>query len=340
MNQIKQHSSMNAVTYHKYGSPNVLEFETVAKPIPKDDEVLIKIHAAGTNAADWRLLRATPFFTRFVTGLLKPKNPILGADVAGVVEAVGPNATQFQRGEAVFGTLTSQRGGGFAEYASGSETLLAAKPATLSFVEAAALPMAAGTALQGLRDVGQIQAGQNVLIHGASGGVGSFAVQIAKYYGATVTAVCSTAKVELAHSLGADRVIDYTREDFAQNGQQYDLIFASNGNRTLSDYERALTPTGIFVVAGGSMSQLFKTILLGPLKSKSGGKRFRDVMEKPNQADLIVMKELAEAGHITPVIDCCYPLNQVPEAIRYLEAGHARGKVVITVIDDDRADAD
>lgn len=336
MHQIKQNRYMNAVTYHKYGSPDVFEFEAVVKPIPKDDEVLIKIHAAGTNAADWRLLRADPFFTRFITGLLKPKNPILGADVAGVVEAVGPNVTQFQPGEAVFGTLTSQRGGGFAEYASGSEKLLALKPANLSFVEAAAVPMAAGTALQGLRDVGEIQTGQKVLIHGASGGVGSFAVQIAKYYGASVTAVCSTAKVELARSLGADQVIDYTREDFAQNGQQYDLIFASNGNRALSDYERALTPTGIFVVAGGSMSQLFKTMLLGPLKSKSGGKRFRDFTETPNQADLIVMKTLLEAGHITPVIDRCYPLNQLPEAIRYLEAGHASGKVVITVIDDNQ----
>ena len=322
---------MKAIVYEKYGSADVLGLQEVAKPTPQDGEALIKIHAAGTNAADWRLLRADPFFVRFIAGLFKPKNPILGADVAGRVEAVGRDVTQFQPGDAVFGSLSGCGLGGFAEFVCAPEEMLAPKPTNLNFVQTAAVPMAAVTALQGLRDAGQIQSGQSVMIHGASGGVGTFAVQIAKAFGSEVTAVCSTSKIEMARSLGADHVIDYTQEDFVQSGQEYDLIFAANGNRSLSDYERALTSTGRLVVAGGSMSQIFQAVLLGAIKSRSGGKTIRDFTEKPNQADLIVMKELIESGQVTPVIDRSYPLHETPDAIRYLEDGHAKGKVIITL---------
>ena len=324
---------MKAIVYTQYGSPDVLELQDVDRPVPKNDEVLIKVHAAAANAADWRLMRADPFFVRFMAGMRKPKNPILGSDVAGRVEAVGPHVTQFQVGDAVFGDLSGSGCGGFAEYVCAPESLLAAKPANLGFAETAAVPMAAVTALQGLRDVGQIQAGQKVLINGASGGVGTFAVQLAKFYAAEVTAVCSTSKMEMARSLGADHVIDYTQEDFTRNGQRYDLIFAANGSRSLSDYARSLTSTGVFVVAGGSMSQLFQTMLLGPMKSKSNGKTFRSFTAEPSQADLAFVAELIEAGDVTPVIDRRFPLDETPHAIRYLEEGHARGKIVITVVD-------
>ncbi len=324
---------MKAIVYKEYGSPDVLELQDVDRPEPKNREVLIKVHAAAANAADWRLMRADPFFVRFTAGMRKPKNPILGSDVAGRVEGVGPNVSQFQVGDAVFGDLSGSGCGGFAEYVCAPENLLAAKPANLGFADTAALPMASITALQGLRDVGQIKAGQKVLIHGASGGVGTFAVQIAKSYGTEVTAVCSTTKTDMARSLGADHVIDYTQEDFTRNGQQYDLIFAANGSRSLSDYARALTATGTFVVAGGSMSQLFQTMLIGPLKSKSNGKSFRSFTADPNQADLACMARLIEDGNVTPVIDRCYPLNETPDAMRYLEEGHANGKIVIMVVD-------
>ena len=324
---------MKAMVYTKYGPPDVLKLKEVERPTPKDDEVLIKVHAAATNAADWHFLRGEPFFLRFVAGLLKPKNPILGVDIAGEVEAVGQNVSQFQPGDEVFGKLSRSGFGGFAEYVCAPETVLVSKPTNLNFVQAAAVPLAAMTALQALRDAGQIQSGQKVLINGASGGVGTFAVQIAKSFGAQVTAVCSTSKMEMARSLGADHVIDYTQEDFAQNGEQYDLIVSVNGNRPLSDYERALTPTGTYVMAGGSMSQMFQAILLGPIKSKLSGKTIRDFTAKANQKDLLFMKELLEAGKVVPVIDRCYPLREVPEAIRYLEEGHAKGKVVITVGD-------
>lgn len=324
---------MKAIVYTKYGPPDMLQLAEVEKPMPKDGEVLIKIQAAATNAADWHFLRGDPFFLRFFAGLFKPKNQILGVDIAGRVEAVGQNVTTFQAGDAVIGKLS---GGGFAEYACAPENMLVLKPTNLNFEEAAAVPLAAITALQGLRDIGQIESGQKVLINGASGGVGTFAIQIAKAFGAEVTAVCSTAKIDLARSLGADHVIDYTQEDFTQNGQQYDLILSANGNRPLSDYERALTPTGTYVMAGGSMSQMFQAILLGPIKSKSGGKTIRDFTAKPNKKDLVFVAKLLEAGKVTPVIDRCYPLGEVPEAIRYLEEGHAKGKVIITVTNDNK----
>jgi NADPH:quinone reductase-like Zn-dependent oxidoreductase len=322
---------MKAVVYTKYGSPDVLQLKEVEKPTPKDNEVLIRIHAASANAADWRLLRGDPFLLRLGYGLLKPNNTILGADIAGRVEAVGNNVTQFQPGDEVFGDISGCGLGGFAEYVSVPEHAVISKPASMTFEEAAAVPMAAVTALQGLRDKGQIQPGQKVLIHGASGGVGTFAVQIAKAFRAEVTAVCSTRKVDLVRSIGADHVIDYTQEDFTKNGQRYDLILAANGNRSMFAYKRALAPTGRYVVTGGSMAQLFQAMLLGPLLSTAGRQNMGNVLARPNQKDLACMKELLEAGKVIPVIDRCYPLSETAEAIRYLEAGHARGKVVITV---------
>lgn len=322
---------MKAITYTQYGSPDVLQFKEAPQPSPKEAEVLIKVRAVSINAADWHLMRADPFPVRFAFGLFKPKIQILGADVAGEVEAVGKNVTQFKIGDAVFGDLSGCGFGGFAEYVCAPETVLALKPANLSFEEAAALPMASITALQGLRDIGRIKAGQKVLIYGASGGVGTFAVQIAKSFGAEVTAVCSTSKVDMVRALGADHVIDYTREDFTQNGQQYDLIFAANGNRSLADYEKALAPTGTYVMSGGASSQMFEAMLKGPLRSKAGGKSIKNFIAKPNQVDLNAMKGLVEAGQVKPVIDKRYPLMETPSAMRYLEEGHARGKIVVTV---------
>lgn len=322
---------MKAVVYTKYGSPDVLQLKEVEKPTPKDNEVLIRIHAASANAADWHLLRGDPFLLRLGYGLLKPNNTILGADIAGRVEAVGNNVTQFQPGDEVFGDISGCGLGGFAEYVSVPEHAVISKPASMTFEEAAAVPMAAVTALQGLRDKGQIQPGQKVLIHGASGGVGTFAVQIAKAFRAEVTAVCSTRKVDLVRSIGADQVIDYTQEDFTKNGQRYDLILAANGNRSMFEYKRALAPKGRYVVIGGSMTQIFQAMLLGPLLSMAGRQNIGNVRARPNQKDLACMKELLEAGKVIPVIDRCYPLSETAEAIRYLEAGHARGKVVITV---------
>jgi len=319
---------MKAIVYTKYGSPDVLQLKDVEKPTPKDDEVLIKIHAASINAYDWHFLTADIFLIRVMGGgLLKPKNTRLGADIAGRVEAVGRNVKQFQPDDEVFGMVR----GGFAEYACAPENALGLKPSNLSFEEAAAVPMAAVTALQGLRDTGQIQPGQKVLINGASGGVGTFAVQIAKSFGAEVTAVCSTRNLDQARSLGADHVIDYTKEDFTQNGQQYDLILAANGYHSLSAYKHALTPKGIYVMAGGSMAQIFQAMLMGSWMSETGGKKMGAGMAKRNQKDLVILKELLEAGKIVPVIDRRYPLSEAAEALRYLGEGHARGKVVIAV---------
>ncbi len=322
---------MKAIVIEEYGSPDVLQLKEVERPAPKEGEVLIKIHAAGTNAADWRLMRADPFFIRLNSGLRKPKTPILGADIAGRVETLGPGASRFQVGDAVYGELSDSGLGGFAEYVCAPENILALMPANLSFEKAAAVPMAAVTALQGLRDVGGIQEGQKVLIHGASGGVGTFAVQIAKAYGTEVTAVCSTSKIETARKLGADHVIDYKKEDFSKSGQQYDLILIANGDRPLSDYEQALAPAGTMVVSGFSMRQLFGAMLLGSLKSRSGGKSIRALSAKANRADLESVTAWIENGKVTPVVDRCYPLSEVPEAIRYLEGGHADGKVVISM---------
>jgi len=322
---------MKAIVYTEYGSPDVLHLKEVVKPTPKDNEVLVKVHAVSANAADVHLLRADPFLIRLSSGLLKPKNTILGSDVAGRVEAVGGNVKQFKPGDEVFGDISGCGWGGFAEYVCAREDALVLKPANSSFEEAAAVPMAAVTALQGLRNKGQIQPGQKVLINGASGGVGMFAVQIAKAFGAEVTAVCSTRNLDIVRSIGADNVIDYTREDFTQNGQHYDLILAANGYRSISDYRRALSPMGIYVTTGGSMAQLSEVMLKGPWISMTGSQKMGNLLAKPNKQDLSFIKELLEAGKVKPVIDRCYPLGEVPEAIRYLEEGHAQGKVVITV---------
>ncbi len=322
---------MKAIVATKYGPPDVLQLKEVEKPAPKDNEVLVKVRAASVNAGDWHLLRADPFLTRLAFGLLEPKHKILGADIAGRVEAVGGNVTQFQLGNEVFGDLSGCGFGGFAEYVCASEGALVVKPADTSFEEAAAVPSAAATALQGLRDNGQIQRGQKVLINGASGGVGTFAVQIAKSFGAEVTGVCSTSKLDMVRSIGADHVIDYTQEDFTKNGQRYDLIFAANGHHPISAYKRALSPKGTYVMSGGSGAQMFQAMLLGPMISMTGNKKMGNLLKKPSKKDLVVLKELLEAGKITPVIDRTYPLSEVPEAIRYLEEGQARGKVVITV---------
>jgi 2-desacetyl-2-hydroxyethyl bacteriochlorophyllide A dehydrogenase len=317
---------MKAIVYTEYGSPEVLHLKEVEKPAPRDNEVLVKIHASSANPADWHLMRAEPFLARFENGLRKPKNTKLGADVAGRVEEVGTNVTQFHVGDEVFGSMPLNELGGFAEYVCANEDALALKPAGLTFEQAAAVPLAAFTALQGLRDKGQIRSSQKVLINGASGGVGTFAVQIAKSYGTEVTGVCSTRNLDLVRSIGADHVIDYTKEDFTQTGQRYDLIFDAVGNRSVSDYRRALSPNGICAVAGfTSLSRLFQVMFLG-------GKKI-GLMEtaKANKKDLLFIRELLESGKVVPVIDRAYPLSEVPEAIRYLEGGHARGKVVITV---------
>jgi 2-desacetyl-2-hydroxyethyl bacteriochlorophyllide A dehydrogenase len=329
---------MKAIICTKYGSPDVLQLQEVAKPAPKDDEVLIKIHAASINARDWRMMRANPFFIRLAPGgFLQPKNKILGCDVAGRVEAIGGNVKQFKPGNKVFGYLPGATGRGtFAEYVCANENAITLKPANLTFEQAAAVPVAALTALQALRDCGNIQAGQKVLINGASGGVGIFAVQIAKAFGADVTAVCSTRNLEMVRSLGADHAIDYTREDFTRNGQQYDLILAVNGYHPISDYLRALDPEGAYVVAGGSMFQLMEVASNRNRIFKTGEQKISVASLVQSQKDLIFMKELVESGKVIPVIDGCYPLSKIAEAFWYFEKEHAQGKVVITVEQDNK----
>jgi NADPH:quinone reductase-like Zn-dependent oxidoreductase len=321
---------MKAIVYHNYGSPDVLKCEEIEEPTVGENEVLIKVRAASVNALDWRLMRGGPYIVRILFGLRKPKiarpgRP--GRDVAGQVEAVGRNVTQFKPGDEVFGVCP----GAFAEYACAIEDKLALKPANISFEDAAAAPLAAITALQGLRDKGRIQRGQKVLVDGASGGVGTFAVQIAKSFGAEVTAVCSTRNVDTARSIGADHVIDYTREDFTQSGQRYDVILAANAYHSIFDYRRALSQDGIYVLAGGGWVQILQGMLLGPLLSLIGSKKMRFFIAKINKKDLVLLKDLLEAGKVVPVIDRRYPLSEVAEAIRYLEEGHARGKVVMTL---------
>ena len=319
---------MKAIVYHNYGSPDVLKYEEIEKPTAGDDEVLIKVRAASVNPLDWRLMRGKPLFVRLVIGgLRKPKITRPGVDVAGHVEAVGRNVTQFKPGDAVFGACK----GAFAEYVCATEDKLALKPANISFEEAASVPVAALTALQGLRDKGRIQRGHKVLVDGASGGVGTFAVQIAKSFWAEVTAVCSTRNVDTARSIGAGRVIDYTREDFTQSGQRYDLILAANAYHSIFDYKRALSPKGIYVMAGGGGVQMLQGMFLGPFLSLIGSKKMRFFIAKINKKDLVLLKDLLAAGKIVPVIDRRYPLSDVAEALRYLEEGHARGKVVITL---------
>jgi NADPH:quinone reductase-like Zn-dependent oxidoreductase len=320
---------MKAILFTKYGSPDVLKFTEVEKPTPQDKQVLVKVYAASANPLDWHRMRAKPFLVRMGEGFLKPTNPKLGADVAGKVEAVGSSVTEFQPGDEVFGVCS----GSFAEYALAGAGKLARKPANLSFEAAAAVPVAAFTALQGLYEKGQIQAGQKVLINGAAGGVGTFAVQIAKSFGAEVTGVCSPPKLDMVRSIGADHVIDYTREDFSRNGQHYDLIYDAVGNRSVFAYMRALTPQGKCVLAGfTSLPRLLEHMVLGPRMSKAGGKQILGQgMASTSQENLLAIKELLEAGKVVPVIDKVYPLSRTAEAISYLEKGHAAGKVVITV---------
>lgn len=324
---------MKAMICPRYGSPDVLQLRDVVKPVPQANEALIQIHAASLNARDLRMLRANPFFMRLMPGgLFRPKNKILGADLAGRVEAIGSNVRQFKPGDEVFGFLPSATAHGtLAEYVCAKEIFITLKPANRTFEQAAAVPEAAMTALQGLRDKGNIQPGQKVLINGASGGVGTFAVQIAKAFGAEVTGVSSTRNLEMVHSLGADHVIDYQVEDFTQNGQHYDLILAVNGYHPIADYVRALRPEGTYVVAGGSMRQLFEAASQGKRISEVGSQKTYVVSLMHSQKDLNFIKELLESGKIMPVIDGCYPLSKTPEAFWYLEKEHARGKVVITM---------
>jgi NADPH:quinone reductase-like Zn-dependent oxidoreductase len=324
---------MKAIVYTKYGSPDVLQFKEVEKPTPGDNEVLVKVHAASANPADWHTIRAEPFLARLANGFFKPGNPRLGSDVAGSVEAVGRNVTQFQVGDEVFGCLPLNAMGSFAEYICASEGTFTLKPTNMTFEQAAAVPLAAFTALQGVRDKGQIQSGQKVLINGASGGVGTFAVQLAKSFGAEVTGVTSTRNLDMVRSIGADHVVDYTKEDFTNNGQQYDLIYCAVGNRSISDYKRALKPQGVGVIAGfTNLRLLFEHMILGPRRSKAGGQQVGLMPTmKPNQNDLTFLRELIEGGKVNSVIDRCYPLSETAEAMRYLETGRARGKVVITV---------
>ena len=321
---------MKAIVYRCYGPPDVLKLEDIEKPIPADNEVLVAVHAASVNPLDWHYMRGTPYIVRTDSGLGAPENPRLGVDFAGTVEAVGKNVKRFRPGDEVFGGRT----GAFAEYVRVREDrALVLKPANVTFEQAAAVPVAAITALQALRDKGRIQPGQKVLINGASGGVGTFAVQIAKSFGAEVTGVCSTRNVQMVRSLGADHVIDYTQEDFTKSAQRYDLILDNVGNHSLLEYRRVLNPRGIFVIVGGPdegrwigpMTSPIKASLLSPFVSQ----KFVMILAELNKEDLTVLRDLMQAGKVTPVIDRRYKLSEVPEAIAYLEEGHARGKVVI-----------
>lgn len=324
---------MKALVYEKYGSPDVLQLQEVATPVPRDNQVLVKIQATSLNAADWRLLRADPFLARFNSGLFRPKYQILGSDIAGTVKAVGKNVTQFKTGDAVFGSLFETGYGGLAEFVCTLENSLVLKPASLSFEEAAAIPMAAVTALQGLRDLGQVQAGHQVLINGASGGVGTFAVQIAKVFGAVVTTVCSTKNLEMMLSLGADQMIDYSQQDFTKNGQRYDAILAINGFQPISSYQKSLSPFGKYVMVGGSSAQMFQALLQGSWRSMTSEKKMGALTLNPKtkQRDLIFVKELIETRKIRVIIDKIFPFNKVLQAFEYLETGHAKGKIVIAV---------
>ena len=327
---------MKAIVCTKYGSPDVLQFKEVDKPIPKDDEVLVKVHATSVNAGDLENLRGE-WFARFV-GPLGPQYKILGTDVAGRVEAVGVNVTQFQPGDEVWGDLSFPYGfGSFAEYVCVSEKALAVKPSSMTFEEATTYPHSAIITLQNLRDKGKIQPGQKVLINGAGGGMGTFAVQIAKYYGAEVTGVDRADKFDLLRSIGADHVMDYTQEDYTKSGQCYDLILDVVAHRSVFDYQRALSPEGIFIFIGGSLATVLQVALLGTFISRRGSKKIGiNMWEMNKKEDLALLAELFEAGKVVPVIDRTYPLSEVPEALRYLEGGHALGKVVITVEQNDK----
>ena len=327
---MKRGKILKAIVRTKYGPPDILQLKEVAKPYPKDNEVLIKVYAASVNDWDWGLLRGKALIIRLLFGLLKPKIKILGVDIAGQVEAVGRNVKQFQLGDAVFGDISECGFGGFAEYVCARENTLALKPASMTFNEAAAIPHAAMLAVQGLRDKGQIQPGQKLLINGAGGGVGTFAVQIAKLNGMEVTGVDCTGKLEMLRSLGFDHVIDYTKEDFTKKGLHYDLILDVKTNRSPFDYTHALNPNGIYVTVGGSLTRIFQALLLGPWISMFCKKKIRILALKPNK-DLAYMNELFEAGKLKPVIDGPYKLSEVPKAIRYFGEGNHKGKIIIVM---------
>jgi NADPH:quinone reductase-like Zn-dependent oxidoreductase len=325
---------VKAVVYTEYGPPDVLQMKEVAKPIPKDDEVLIKIQAVSLNRSDWEGLIGKPLYAR-IGGFLKPRRHILGSDVAGRVETAGKNIRRFQAGDEVFGDIMGSMGG-FAEYVCAPENALALKPAGMTFEEVAAIPQAAVIALQGIRDKGQVQSGQKVLINGAGGGAGTFAVQLAKLYGAEVTGVDNTGKLDFMRSLGADLVIDHTQQDFTKNGKQYDLILDVIAHRSAFAYRRALRPNGSYYCVGGSVATMLQILLLGPLIRRTTGKKIRVLAVQPNLKDMLYITELYEAGKVVPIIDRRYPLSEVPEALRYLGEGRAKGKVVISLEQNDK----
>jgi NADPH:quinone reductase-like Zn-dependent oxidoreductase len=323
---------MKAIVQTEYGSPDVLSLQEVDKPIVTANSVLVQVRATSVNAGDWHLMRGDPFLTRLIFGgILKPKIKILGMDIAGIVEAIGKDVTQFQVGDEVFGDLSECGFGAFAEYACATEAVLSLKPTNISFEQAATVPCAAITALQGLRDCGRIRSGQKVLINGASGGVGSFAVQIAKALGAKVTAVGSTSKMEMLRSIGADHIIDYTQTDITKNGQEYDLIIDAAAYRSVFDYAQILKSEGTYVLIGGSISRLFQVLLFGSVISSMMHRKVKCLTAKPNRSDLVILKDMIEAGKIVPAIDRAYPLSDVPTAIRQLEQRQVQGKVAINV---------
>jgi len=321
---------MKAIVYTEYGLPDVLKLEEIENPVPKSNEVLVKVHAVSINDWDWGLLQGKPFMNRLFFGLLRPKIRILGSDIAGQVEAVGPNAKQFHVGDEVFGDLSGSGFGGFAEYVCARENTLVSKPVSMTYKQAAAIPQASMLALQGLRSKRQIESGQRVLINGAGGGAGTFAIQIAKSFGAEVTGVDSTVKLDVMRSIGADQVIDYTKEDFTRIGRSYDFILDFAAHHAISDYWRVLNSNGVYVVVGGSMSRILQVMLCGPLISMTTSKKIGILMHEPNK-DLVLIKDLFESGAVRPVIDECYPLSEVPEAFRYFGEGRHKGKVVITL---------
>jgi NADPH:quinone reductase-like Zn-dependent oxidoreductase len=320
---------MKAIVHTKYGSPDVLRLKEIERPNPKDNEVLIKVQAVSVNRSDWENLTGSPLYGRF-GGLLRPRHQILGSDIAGRVDIVGRKVRRFQPGDEVFGDVSFPMGG-FADYACALEKTLTLKPAGLTFEEAAAIPQGAVIALQGIRNKGQVKPGQKVLINGAGGGAGMFALQLAKLYGAEVTGVDNTNKLDFMHSLGADHVVDYTQEDFTKNGQQYDLILDVVANRSVFAYKRALSHNGSYFAVGGSVSTLFQILLLGPWIRRTSGKKIRILAVQPSLEDLVQVTELCEAGKVVPVIDRRFSLSEVPEALRYLGEGHVKGKVVIIV---------
>jgi NADPH:quinone reductase-like Zn-dependent oxidoreductase len=320
---------MKAVVYTRYGSPNVLRFTDVEKPAPKDNEVLVKVQAVSLNRSDWEALRGKPLYAR-IMGPLRPRHHILGSDIAGRVEAAGPTTTKFQPGDGVFADILSYMGG-FAEYVCVPESALAPMPAGMTYDEAAALPQAGAIALQGIRDKGQVQPGQKVLINGAGGGSGMYAVQLAKLHGAEVTGVDNAEKLEFMRSLGADHVIDYTQEDFTRNGRTYDLILDLAAHRSAFAYKRSLMPGGRYLYVGGSVATLLQVLLAGPLIGRSEGKKIRLLAVRLGAQHLAPIVELCQTGQIATVIDRRYRLSEVPEALRYLGEGHAKGKVVIIV---------